>query len=76
MVSRKAMVIYFQSKKVVKEIEKLNMNLTYVNEKANYAIAYTDTSNYDKAKKQVQALHGIKKVDDSLADMEHLEFKE
>ncbi|MDD3122845.1 MAG: DUF2129 domain-containing protein [Candidatus Izemoplasmatales bacterium] len=76
MVSRKAMVIYFQSKKVVKEIEKLNLNITYVNEKANYAIAYTDTVNYEKAKKQVQALSGIKKVDDSLADMEHLEFKE
>lgn len=76
MVSRKALIFYFQSKKVLKEIEKFNLNIVYVNEKANYAVAYTDSQNVEKAKKQLQSVHGIKKVEESLADMDHLDFKE
>jgi len=76
MVSRKAIIVYFQSKKVLKELEKFNLNVVYVNDKANYAVVYTDTQNVEKAKKQMQNIHGIKKVEDSLAEMDHLEFKE
>ncbi len=76
MVKRVGIVIYFQNKKAIKDIERFHLHVTYVNEKAGYAIAYMDEAYLEKTKKQLINLKGIKKVEDSLADMNHLEFEE
>jgi len=76
MVSRKAMVVYFQSKKVEKEIEKLGVNITYINVKMNYLIGYVDAISYDKVKKQIANLRHVRKVEDSLLEMETFDFNE
>ncbi|MGD9910468.1 MAG: DUF2129 domain-containing protein [Candidatus Izemoplasmatales bacterium] len=76
MVKRKGIIIYFQNKKAIKDIERFHVRVTYVNEKAGYAVAYMDEPYVEKTKKQIQNLKGIKKVEESLVEMEHLEFNE
>jgi len=76
MIRRKEIIIYIQNKKAVKELEKLSMNITYVNEKANYVVAYIDRDNSDKFKKQLLSTSGVKRVEESLVDLEEFSFKE
>lgn len=76
MVVRKSFIVYFQNKKVSKEIEKMGVNITYINPKANYLVGYIDSAQYEKTKKQIQHLKLVKKVDESLLEMDHLEFTE
>lgn len=76
MIRRKEIIIYIQNKKAVKELEKLSMNITYINEKANYVVAYIDRDNSDKFKKQILSTPGVKRVEESLVDLEEFSFKE
>jgi uncharacterized protein YlbG (UPF0298 family) len=76
MVKRKGIIVYFQSKKVAKEIEKFGVNITYLNPKANYLSGYVDEDQFEQTKRQIQKLRNVKKVEESLMDMEELSFKE
>lgn len=76
MVKRKGFIIYYKSKKVLKDIKKFHVNLTYVNESQNYAIGYVDESYYENTKTRLLQNKAIKKVEESLVEMAHLEFEE
>ncbi|MBN2504480.1 MAG: DUF2129 domain-containing protein [Bacilli bacterium] len=76
MVKRKGIIVYFQNKKVAKEIEKAGVNIAYVNPKANYLSGYVDADNFEKVKKQIQNLRLVRRVDESLVDMDEFSFKE
>lgn len=76
MVKRKGIIVYFQNKKVAKEIEKAGVNVTYLNPKANYLSGYVDADQFERIKKQIQKIRQVKKVDESLVDMDVFEFTE
>jgi len=76
MVSRKGLIIYFASSKVKQEVEKLGINIVYVNEKRSYLTGYVDASQLERVKKQLETMKNIKKVEESLVDMEVLNFTE
>jgi len=76
MVNRKGIIIYFQNKKIVKEVEKAGVHISYVNPKANYLAGYIDEGQFDRVKKQLQKHRQIRKIEESMIEMEHLSFKE
>lgn len=76
MVKRKGIIVYFQSKKVAKEVERIGVNITYLNPKANYLTGYVDEDQFEQLKKQLSKLRFVKKVEESLLDMQDLSFKE
>ncbi len=76
MVSRKGMIIFFQTPKVVAEIEKAGVHVVYKNDKRNYLTGYVDSAQFEKVKKQVEAIKNVRKVEESLQDMQELDFKE
>lgn len=76
MVKRKGIIVYFQNKKVAKEIEKAGVNVTYINPKANYLSGYVDSEQFENVKKQIQKFRLVRKVEESLVDMDEFEFKE
>ncbi|HOP57373.1 MAG TPA: DUF2129 domain-containing protein [Bacillota bacterium] len=76
MVNRKGIIVYFQSKKIVKEVEKTGVNVVYINPKAKYLTGYIDASEYEKARKQIQKIRLVRKVEESLVDMEEFSFNE
>jgi uncharacterized protein YlbG (UPF0298 family) len=76
MVSRKGITIYYVTPKVRQEIERQGVNIVYQNDKRNYLTGYIDTNQYDRIKKQLEAMKNIKKVEESLVDMDVLAFTE
>ncbi|MDD3477622.1 MAG: DUF2129 domain-containing protein [Candidatus Izemoplasmatales bacterium] len=76
MIKRKGLVIYFAKSKILKEVKKYHINITHVNADLGYAVGYVDEEYFEKTKKQIANLRGIKKVEESLTDMEHLSFEE
>ncbi|MDP2424865.1 MAG: DUF2129 domain-containing protein [Candidatus Izemoplasmatales bacterium] len=76
MIQRKGIITYFQSAKVVSEIEKLGVNIAYKNEKRGYCIGYVDENQFSRIKKQIEALKNVKKVEESLLEMEQFSFVE
>jgi len=76
MVKRKGIIIYFQNKKVAKEAESLGVSISYINPKAGYLTGFVDFEQYEKVRKQLAKHRLVKKVDESLLDMEALAFKE
>jgi len=76
MVKRKGIIVYFQNKKVAKEVEKAGVHITYLNPKANYLSGYVDAEQFDKIRKQIQKFRQVRKVDESLVEMDEFDFKE
>ena len=76
MVKRKGIIVYFQSKKAAKEVEKIGVNIVYLNPKANYLTGYVDEDQFEAIKKQCAKLRLVRKVEESLLDMQDLAFKE
>ncbi len=76
MVKRRGIIVYFQNKKVAKEIAKNGVNITYLNPKANYLSGFVDAENFEKIKRQIQKMRLVRKVEESLVDMEDFDFKE
>lgn len=76
MVTRKGIVIYFSQAKIRQEIEKLGVNIVYVNEKRFYMTGYVDTTQFERVKKTIEGFKNVKKVEESLAEMENLDFTE
>lgn len=76
MVSRKGLTIYYASPKVRQEIERQGVNVVYQNDKRNFLTGYVDANQFDRIKKQLEAMKNIKKVEESLVDMDVLTFTE
>ncbi|MFA5380987.1 MAG: DUF2129 domain-containing protein [Candidatus Izemoplasmatales bacterium] len=76
MVSRKGLTIYYVSPKVRQEIERQGVNVVYQNDKRNFLTGYVDANQFDRIKKQLEAMKNIKKVEESLVDMDVLTFTE
>ena len=69
MVERKGIVIYFQNKKVIKNIKKFDINISYINEAGRYMTGYVDSKDFNTIKKELNNLKLVKKVDESLIEM-------
>ena len=76
MVSRKGLVVYFTTTKIIPEIEKLGVHIVYKNEKRNYLTGYVDSPIFERVFKQIEAMKACKKVEESLMDFSNYEFKE
>lgn len=76
MVSRKGLVVYFTTPKIVTEIEKLGVHIVYKNEKRNYLTGYLDSQNFERVFKQIEAMKACKKVEESQMDFANYTFKE
>ena len=76
MVSRKGLVVYFTTPKIVTEIEKLGVHIVYKNEKRNYLTGYLDSQNFEHVFKQIEAMKACKKVEESQMDFANYTFKE
>jgi len=76
MVSRKGIVIYYTTAKVVQEIEKLGVHIVYKNDKRNYLTGYIDSTQFERVKKQIETMKTIKKVEESLLENTNYEFTE
>ncbi len=75
MVKRKGFVVFFQNKKVIKEIDNI-ANITYVSDKKKYLMAYCDAKRFEGYKQQISKVHGVKKVIESLYDLDEFTFEE
>ncbi|MGI6392762.1 MAG: DUF2129 domain-containing protein [Candidatus Izemoplasmatales bacterium] len=76
MVKRKGIIVYFQNKRIAKEAEALGITISYINPKAGYLTGFVDYDKYEKIKKQLVKNRLVKRVDESLLDMEAFSFKE
>lgn len=76
MIVRKSILVYFVSPKIRQEVEKLGVNIVYVNDKRNYLAGYVDATQFERVKKQLEAMKNIKKVEESLVDMDVLNFQD
>jgi uncharacterized protein YlbG (UPF0298 family) len=76
MIIRKGIIVYFQTSKVIQEIEKQGVAVVYKNDKRNYLVGYVDKNQFDRVKKQLEGMKNIKKVEESLLDMEQFAFPE
>lgn len=76
MVSRKGIVVYFTTPKIVTEIEKLGVHIVYKNEKRNYLTGYLDSQLFERVFKQIEAMKACKKVEESQMDFANYTFKE
>lgn len=76
MISRKGIIVWFVTPRVRQEIEKQGVNVVYQNDKRNYLTGYVDANQFDRVKKQLEAMKNIKKVEESLTEMNVLDFTE
>lgn len=76
MISRKGIIVYFLTPKVIQEIEKQGVAVAYKNDKRNYLVGYVDKNQFDRVKKQLEGMKNIKKVEESLLDMDQFAFPE
>ncbi len=73
MTNRMGIVIYFQNKKVLKEINKYNINITYVNQAGRYLAGYCDIDKFPTIKKELKKNKLIRKIEESLVEMPNIE---
>ena len=69
MVDRKGIVVYFQNKRVIKAIRKMNIHIAYVNDAGKYLAGYCNTEEFPEIKKELKKHRLVKKVDESLVEM-------
>jgi uncharacterized protein YlbG (UPF0298 family) len=76
MINRKGIIVYFLTPKIIQEIEKQGVAVVYKNDKRNYLVGYVDKNQFDRVKKQLEGMKNVKKVEESLLDMEQFAFPE
>jgi uncharacterized protein YlbG (UPF0298 family) len=76
MVSRKGFVVYYQTAKIIPEIEKLGVHIVYRNDNRNYFIGYVDSPIFERVKKQIETMKAVKKFEESLVETGNYEFSE
>ncbi len=68
-VERKGIVIYFQNSKVVKTLDKYNINVVYVNEAGKYLTGYCNAKDLNNIRKELKNNKLIRKIEESYVDM-------
>jgi len=74
MIDRKGIVIYFQNAKVVKQLDKYNINIVYVNEAGKYLTGYCNTKDLPNIRKELKNNKLIRKIEESYVDMPEIEI--
>ena len=74
MIQRKGIIVYFENKEVLNQLDKSIVNIYYVSEKNNYAVIYCDLNRYKPLCAQLKTLKGITGIEDSLFEVEKNEF--
>ena len=72
MTSRKGIVVFFRNSKIIKKIEKMNINVVYINKPGKYLTGYVDAKDFDSIKKQLKKHKLVRNVDESLVEMPEL----
>ena len=74
MIQRKGLIVYFENKEVLEQLDKTIVNIYYVSEKNNYAIIYCDLNRYKPLCNQLSELKGIVSFEDSMSNVENNSF--
>ena len=74
MIQRKGIIVYFENKEVLNQLDKSVVNIYYVSEKNNYAVIYCDLNRYKPLCAQLKTLKGKTVFEDSLFEVEKNEF--
>ena len=70
MIQRKGIIVYFEKKEVLEQLDKTVVNIYYVSEKNNYAIIYCDLNRYKPLCSQLSQMKGIVSFEDSMNNVE------
>ena len=74
MIQRKGIIVYFEKKEVLEQLDKTVVNIYYVSEKNKYAIIYCDFNRYKPLCNQLSQMKGIISFEDSLNNVEANSF--
>ena len=74
MIQRKGIIVYFENKEVLEQLDKTIVNIYYVSEKNNYAIIYCDLNRYKPLCNQLSQMQGVINFEDSMNNVEANSF--
>ena len=74
LVERMSYVVFFKGNRVLKKLETLPIDITYVSKKKNFVVIYTDKNNEEVIKKQLKSVKGFKGLSQSQTFDENLNF--
>ena len=74
MIQRKGIIVYFETKEVLEQLDKTVVNIYYVSEKNKYAIIYCDLNRYKPLCSQLSQMKGIVSFEDSMNNVEANSF--
>ena len=74
MIQRKGIIVYFETKEVLEQLDKTVFNIYYVSEKNKYAIIYCDLNRYKPLCSQLSQMKGIVSFEDSMNNVEANSF--
>ena len=74
MIQRKGLIVYFETKEALDQLDKTVVNIYYVSEKNNYAIIYCDFNRYKPLCSQLAEMKGIISFEDSMSNVENNSF--
>ena len=74
MIQRKGIIVYFEKKEVLEQLDKTVVNIYYVSEKNKYAIIYCDLNRYKPLCSQLSQMKGIVSFEDSMNNVEANSF--
>ena len=74
MIQRKGIIVYFETKEVLEQLDKTVVNIYYVSEKNKYAIIYCDLNRYKPLCNQLSQMKGILSFEDSMNNVEANSF--
>ena len=74
MIQRKGIIVYFENKEVLEQLDKTIVNIYYVSEKNNYAIIYCDLNRYKPLCNQLSQMQGVKSFEDCMNNVEANSF--
>ena len=70
MIQRKGIIVYFETKEALEQLDKTVVNIYYVSEKNKYAIIYCDLNRYKPLCSQLSQMKGIISFEDSMNNVE------
>ena len=74
MIQRKGIIVYFETKEALEQLDKTVVNIYYVSEKNKYAIIYCDLNRYKPLCSQLSQMKGIISFEDSMNNVEANSF--
>ena len=74
MIERKGLIVYFEDKSVLEQLDKSIVRIYYISEKEKYAIIYCDMNRYKPLCNQLSQLKGIISFEDSMSGVEANSF--